>query len=131
MQKTHKSCLIKLLNRSNIVFRKNIFDNHTGRPRKNPVQIFSPSDYCITTDIKNRGLVLLYILNQIFSGHAVFCKVLAYYVYESSENFNDWMQRYGQKPQKCPKNGGFPPFATPQDFFSKIGLCHFCTLVVP
>ena len=24
-----------------------------------------------------------------------------------------------KKHQKCPKNGGFPPFATPQDFFSK------------
>ena len=33
-----------------------------------------------------------------------------------------------KKHQKYPKNGGFPPFVTPQDFFSKIGLCHFCTL---
>ena len=24
-----------------------------------------------------------------------------------------------KKHQKCPKNGGFPPFATPQDFFCK------------
>ena len=35
-----------------------------------------------------------------------------------------------KKHQKCPKNGGFPPLVTPQDFFSKIGLCHFCTLMV-
>ena len=88
-----------------------------------------------------------------------------------SENFNDWMQRYGQKTskippkcgfcevlginedclvakfqqnclsrfwdmdkkkhQKCPTNLGFSPFATPHDFFSKVGLCHFCTLMVP
>ena len=33
-----------------------------------------------------------------------------------------------KKHQKFPKNGGFPPFATPPDFFSKIELCHFCTL---
>ena len=34
------------------------------------------------------------------------------------------------KKQKHPQNGRFPPFVTPQDFFSKIGLCHFCTLSV-
>ena len=27
-----------------------------------------------------------------------------------------------KKHQKYPKNGFFPPFVTPQDFFSKIGL---------
>ena len=35
-----------------------------------------------------------------------------------------------KKLLKCPRNGGFPPFVTPQDFFSKIALCHFCTLMV-
>ena len=35
-----------------------------------------------------------------------------------------------KKHQKYPQNGGFPPFVTPQDFFSKIGLCHFCTFMV-
>ena len=47
-------------------------------------------------------------------------------VYEISETFNDWMQRYGQK--KYPKNGGFPPFATPQDFFQKSGSVIFVPL---
>ena len=32
------------------------------------------------------------------------------------------MRRYGENHQKYPKNGFFPPFVTPQDFFSKIGL---------
>ena len=41
----------------------------------------------------------------------------AYHVYEISETFNGWMQRYEQKHQKYPQNGGFP--------------CHFCTLMVP
>ena len=40
------------------------------------------------------------------------------------------MQRYGQKNIKIPQKWGFPPFVTPQDFFSKIGLCHFCTLLL-
>ena len=34
------------------------------------------------------------------------------------------------KHQKCPKMF-FPPFVTSQDFFSKIGLYHFGTLMVP
>ena len=38
--------------------------------------------------------------------------------------------RYGQKTSKMHQKWGFSPFATPQDFFSKIGLCHFCTLMV-
>ena len=35
-----------------------------------------------------------------------------------------------KKHQKYPKNGGFPPFVTPKDFFSQIGLGHFFTLMV-
>ena len=35
-----------------------------------------------------------------------------------------------KKHQKYPKNGGFPPFVTPK-IVSKIGHCHFCTLMVP
>ena len=27
-----------------------------------------------------------------------------------------------KKPQKCPKNGGFPPFVTSQDFFKNRAL---------
>ena len=33
-----------------------------------------------------------------------------------------------KKHQKCPQNGFFSPFPTPQDFFSKIVFCNFCTL---
>ena len=33
-----------------------------------------------------------------------------------------------KKHQKCPKNGGFPPFATPQDFFQKSGSVTFVPL---
>ena len=39
-----------------------------------------------------------------------------------SENFNDWMQRYGQK--NAPK-WGFPPFVTPQFFFNNSNLNNF------
>ena len=30
-----------------------------------------------------------------------------------------------KKHQKSPQKGFFPPFATPEDFFSKIGLCPY------
>ena len=43
-------------------------------------------------------------------------------VYEISETFNDWMQRYGQKTPKKPQNGGFPPFVTPNIFFKNRAL---------
>ena len=51
--------------------------------------------------------------------------------FEISETFNDWMQRYGQKHQKCPKNGGFPPFVTPKIFFQKSGSVTFILLWCP
>ena len=35
-----------------------------------------------------------------------------------------------KKHQKCPRNGGFPIFETPQDL-KKIKLCHFCNLMEP
>ena len=35
-------------------------------------------------------------------------------------NFNDWVQRYGKKHQKCYQNGVFLPFVTLKDFF-KLG----------
>ena len=48
--------------------------------------------------------------------------------YEILEHFNDWMQKYwSKKLQKW----RFAPFVSPQDFFSKIGLCHFYPHVVP
>ena len=40
------------------------------------------------------------------------------------------MQIYGQKTSKMPQKWGIPPFVTPK-IFLKIGLCHFCTLMVP
>ena len=36
-----------------------------------------------------------------------------------------------QKHQKYPKNGVFPPFVTPQDFFSKAGSVTFVPLWCP
>ena len=33
------------------------------------------------------------------------------------------------KNKKIPSKWGFPPFVTPQECFSKIWLCHFCTLM--
>ena len=33
-----------------------------------------------------------------------------------------------KKHQKCPKNGGFPPFATPKIFFQKSGSVTFVPL---
>ena len=34
-------------------------------------------------------------------------------------DFNDWMQRYGQKTSKMPKKWGVPPICDPQDFLFK------------
>ena len=36
-----------------------------------------------------------------------------------------------KKHQKCPKNGDFPPFVTPQDFFLKLGPVTFVPLWRP
>ena len=44
--------------------------------------------------IQNRGLIPTIQPKPDFS--------LAYYIYEISEYFNDWMQRYGQKTLKTP-----------------------------
>ena len=52
-------------------------------------------------------------------------------MYEISETFNDWMQRYGQKHQKCPQNGVFPPSVTPKIFFQKSGSVTFVPLWCP
>ena len=35
-----------------------------------------------------------------------------------------------KKHQKC-RQMGFSPISDPQDFFLKIGFCHFYTLMVP
>ena len=40
-------------------------------------------------------------------------------MYEISETFNDWMQRYGQKTSKIPQNWGFSPICDPPRFFFK------------
>ena len=42
------------------------------------------------------------------------------------DNFNDWMQRYGQKTSKM-----FPPINSPQDFFQKSGSVTFVPLWCP
>ena len=42
-------------------------------------------------------------------------------MYESSEHFNDWMQRYGQKTSKIPQNG-VSPICDPQIFFKNWAL---------
>ena len=41
------------------------------------------------------------------------------YVYEISEYFNDWMQRYRQKTSKMPPKQGFSPTCDPPRFFFK------------
>ena len=60
---------------------------------------------------------LLYSQKQIFPGHAVFAMTRR----RDMDKIN----------QKYTQNGSFSPFVTPTRFFSKIGLCHFCTLIVP
>ena len=39
--------------------------------------------------------------------------------------------RYGQKTSKMPQKMCFPPICDLQRFLSKIGLWHFCTLILP
>ena len=87
VQKTHKLCIIMLINPSLHNFLENIiFDFQITIDRVHPVQISSRSDNCIATDImcktpkmlKNDEVSkigvwsLLYSQNQIFPGHAVF-----------------------------------------------------------
>ena len=36
-----------------------------------------------------------------------------------------------KKHQKCPKNGGYPPFVTPRDFFQKSGSVTIVPLWCP
>ena len=36
-----------------------------------------------------------------------------------------------KKSQKCPQNGGSPPFVTPQDFFQKSGSATYVPLWCP
>ena len=39
-------------------------------------------------------------------------------MYMKFQNFSmTGCRNLDKKPQKCPQNGGFPPFVTPQDFF--------------
>ena len=48
------------------------------------------------------------------------------------ENFNDRMQRYGQKTPKIPPKWGFSPFVTPPKiFFQKSGSVTFVPLRCP
>ena len=45
-----------------------------------------------------------------------------------SENFNDWMQRYGQKTSKMPQKWGFSPICdSPRFFFKNRALSLLCT----
>ena len=49
-------------------------------------------------------------------------------MYEISENRNVWMQRHGQKHQKCPQNGVIPQFVTHKIFSQKQGSVTFVPL---
>ena len=67
---------------------------------------------------------VLELLNNFSNLSTVAYKGVAYkkkivYVYEISETFNDWMQRYGQKTSKIPPKWGFSPICDPPRFFFK------------
>ena len=48
-----------------------------------------------------------------------------------AENYNDWMQRFGQKTSEMPSKWGYPPFVNPQDFFQKSSSVTFGPLWCP
>ena len=117
--------------------------------RVHPVQISSQSDYCITTDmmwrytkidekensLKNRSVVLTIKSEQDSSWICAFCKALDNVEPIMNMKFKKFSitvcRDMDKKTLKIPPKWGFSPICDPQDFFSKIGLCHFCTLMVP